>query len=92
MNQSSLANYYSIEAYRSLDNRITGRLYQQILGILSDDIPKTREEIEQLTGIKGNTLRPRIQELIQWGVLAHAGEGTTASGRKAEKIGILTPK
>ena len=81
-------NQYSLQAYEELDSIHCNRLYQQILGVLSDDIPRTREQLEFETGIKGNTLRPRIKELMSRGYLNVQGEGRTKSKRKAEKIGI----
>jgi len=78
----------SLHAYYDLNLLYANRCYQQILGILSDDRPRTREQIEYETGIKGNTLRPRIRELQEAGLVTVQGEGKTSSGRRAEKIGL----
>lgn len=44
----------------------------------------TREQVEAATGIPGNTVRPRVRELIQRGHIEEAGERRmTKSGDKA---------
>lgn len=46
--------------------------------------PATREELEQRTGLTGNSLRPRCYELIRLGLVEETGETRqTTSGRKA---------
>jgi response regulator of citrate/malate metabolism len=43
----------------------------------------TREEIEAATGLSGNTVRPRVWELVHAGLVAECGTRRTASGRAA---------
>lgn len=43
----------------------------------------TDEEIAQLTGLNPSTARPRRLELQREGLIIKAGEGETASGRRA---------
>lgn len=46
----------------------------------------TREEIENVTGLSGNTVRPRVNSLIKDGVLAEHGERRTSSNRMASVV------
>lgn len=47
----------------------------------------TREEIEAETGLPGNSVRPRVVELIEGGMIKSADEKRrTASGRRAEVL------
>jgi len=46
----------------------------------------TREEIEAATGLSGNTVRPRVWELVRTGLVAECGTRRTASGRAAAVI------
>lgn len=59
----------------------------QILGLILSAGPAgmTREEIEERSGLAGNTVRPRCVELMASGLI-RATEGTraTRSGRQAE--------
>jgi hypothetical protein len=43
----------------------------------------TREELEKATGLSGNTVRPRVWELLHDGRIMQAGTRPTASGRAA---------
>jgi hypothetical protein len=47
--------------------------------------PKTDEELCDLTGLQGSTLRPRRVELVNLGLIETDGTGITRSGRKALK-------
>lgn len=50
----------------------------------------TREEIEAATGIPGNTVRPRVRELIQRSHIEEAGEQRmTKSGERAKVLTVL---
>lgn len=47
----------------------------------------TREEIQKATGLSGDTVRPRVLELLEAGRLVNAGElRRTSSGRMAEVL------
>lgn len=47
----------------------------------------TREEIERQTGLQGNTVRPRVSELLAAGAITPSGEiRRTASNRPAEVL------
>lgn len=43
----------------------------------------TREELEGVTGLSGNTVRPRVWELMRAGRITACGCRRTASGRAA---------
>jgi len=43
----------------------------------------TREEIEAATGLNGNTVRPRVWELVRAGLVEPRGVRKTQSGRAA---------
>jgi Fic family protein len=43
----------------------------------------TREEIEAATGLSGNTVRPRVWELVRAGLVEPRGVRKTQSGRAA---------
>jgi DNA-binding Lrp family transcriptional regulator len=43
----------------------------------------TREELEKATGLSGNTVRPRVWELLRAGRITACGCRPTASGRAA---------
>jgi hypothetical protein len=50
----------------------------------------TRDEVERVTGLTGNSVRPRVAELLAAGTIEEAGEiRRTASGRAAK---VLTVK
>ena len=46
----------------------------------------TREEIEAATGLSGNTVRPRVWELVRAGIVKPEGVRKTQSGRAAAVI------
>lgn len=51
--------------------------------------PLTREQIEEKTGLSGNTVRPRCKEMLNAGLVVVTDRtGFTESGRPAERIGI----
>jgi hypothetical protein len=77
--QTSLMAYNDIKPFR-------GELYQRILAILSIS-PTYREKLEQETKIKGNTLRPRIREMLDLGVIEIRGL-TVHNGRQVEILAI----
>ena len=80
--QTSLAAFQAINYDRVRKNK----LYQQIIAVLSDGKPRTREQLEAETRMKGNTLRPRVRELEQEGILTSYGTGYTQSGKRAELL------
>lgn len=43
----------------------------------------TREELEGVTGLSGNTVRPRVWELMRAGRITESGRRPSASGRAA---------
>lgn len=45
--------------------------------------PLTDEEISELTGLQGNSVRPRRGELVNAGLIVPSGFKLTRSGRKA---------
>lgn len=49
----------------------------------------TREQIEVATGLTGNTVRPRVAELLAAGTIEEAGEiRRTTSGRAAKVLTV----
>jgi hypothetical protein len=44
--------------------------------------PVAEWRVEEILGLEGNTVRPRIWELRKAGLVAHLGSGLTPSGRK----------
>lgn len=76
----------NLEAFFSLDKIHLNRCYQKILGVLSDDVPRTCDALEIETRLKHQTCSARIKELKDAGILISAGEGLTRSGRRAEKV------
>ncbi len=62
---------------------IVGDLHRQVLDALRVR-PQTGEELEASTGLVGNTLRPRLIELLALGKVRRNGERRpTRSGRHA---------
>lgn len=52
----------------------------------------TREDLCELTGLSGDTIRPRVWELIGQGLIMESGETRpTRSGRAAEVLIARTP-
>lgn len=59
---------------------------------LLEETGMTRDELEYLTGLSGNTIRPRVYELIRDGFVMESGETRpTRSGRAAEVLIARTP-
>lgn len=49
----------------------------------------TREELESITGLAGNTIRPRVRKLLDLGLIRPLiGTALTKSGRRAEILVI----
>jgi hypothetical protein len=65
-----------------------GKHHRQILyAIALQGYGLTREEIEQVTGLGGNTIRPRVKELIGGGMLVETDRTrTTKRGSRAAVI------
>ena len=57
---------------------------QLVLTVLQAHGPLTREGIEQASGLSGNSVRPRVSELLTAGLVMELEEwSTTRSGRRA---------
>ena len=71
------------EAHRAIQPA-AGTLRQRVLEVVAASRGLTAEEIESATGLTGNTVRPRLVELREAGLVAPSGEArTTRSGRRA---------
>lgn len=77
----------SREARRSVEHRLTA-MHRQILDALATCGPMTDEEIQAHTGLNPSTERPRRIELVAMARIRPAGEGRTASGRRATLWGL----
>ena len=77
----------SLEAYRMVRPQL-GRLQEQVLGILRDGRWRSRDELEAETGLDGNTLRPRVKELMRYGVIQVRGYDRKNNGRRVELLGL----
>lgn len=55
-----------------------------VLAAIKEHGPVSDQQIERLTGIPGNSIRPRRGELEAAGLIVHAGKGTTESGRTCD--------
>jgi len=82
-----MCNVFSLMARDSLCDMVRGERYQRILAALSTK-PCTREELEEYTNTNGNTIRPRVKELMGYGIIEVVGEGKTQSNRRCEKLGL----
>ena len=81
-------NHYSLQAWLE-NNPGTAEAQRQRIIVELLGGPKTRDEIELNARIPSNSVRFRIDELINQGIIMRGqGEGTTRYGRKAEKIGL----
>ena len=49
----------------------------------------TREEIERGTGLPGNTVRPRVVELLEHGAVRVSGHRANDRGRKVEVLEMV---
>lgn len=73
----------SAVAARSMDDHTAG-LRGTILALLVEQGPLTSQEIEDRTGLEGNTVRPRLVELRAFGRVRDSGRTRlTRSGREA---------
>jgi ribosomal protein S19E (S16A) len=72
--ENSMAAAASIES-------VAGRTRAQVHAFIQSAGGATEQEIERGTGIGGNTVRPRLRELEDRGLIRKAGKGVTASGR-----------
>lgn len=84
-NRSANTSNTSAAARESIQSHITrmrGRVYMAVLKAGVRGL--TREEIERRAKMKGNSVRPRVCELIDAKLLVPSGEERcTESGRKA---------
>ena len=73
----------SRDAYYSL-NEVRGSLRRNVYEVLLNTLGATSEEIEDATGLDGNTVRPRLKELEEGGyAFKGAVQRKTRSGRDA---------
>ncbi|MBX3380935.1 MAG: helix-turn-helix domain-containing protein [Phycisphaeraceae bacterium] len=79
----------SDDAAKSLNVKALATMRAAILRLLRETPGGlTREEIEQRTGLPGNTVRPRVRELFLAGMVREDGERETESGRKAAIVKV----
>lgn len=55
-----------------------------VLAAIKEHGPVSDQRLERLTGLSGNSIRPRRGELEAAGLIVHAGKGTTESGRTCD--------
>ncbi len=68
-------------------------LCRQVLRLIRDHGVNglTREELETVSGLKGNTIRPRVRTLMDAGLIIASDEvRRTASGQRAQVL--ITPE
>jgi predicted transcriptional regulator len=80
----------SREAARRIRNTVALQRSRVLAAIIKADDGATREEIEKVTGIAGNSVRPRVAELIAARLVKEKKNDVraTKSGRSAQ---ILRP-
>jgi predicted transcriptional regulator len=72
------------EAIRPFSGRGRLAVYQSL-----ENRPQTREELTESTGLNGDTVRPRVAELLQRGMVRENGERATQSGRMAKVLEVV---
>lgn len=71
------------EAKKAIEPR-AANLREVVLGAIRSSGGATGQQLEALTGLSGNTVRPRLRELEVAGRIKQSGETrATASGRQA---------
>jgi len=77
----------SLEAYALLRRRkFQGKHHQMIIALMSDGKLRSREQIQNQTGLKIQTITARCRELTQEDILYCYGFGKTSSGCTAELL------
>lgn len=74
--------YTSKKAYKEVqDEGIVGKQQKQILDYVKDHSPISRGQIADQTGLRINSVMPRVNELVKRGLLVedHKGQCTTSS-------------
>jgi len=80
--------YWSLVAERKLQP-----MEEVILGLLADNIPRTRKEIRDATGMELSGVCGRVNSLLASGVVDVIGEKTDPGTRKRQElIGFRQPK
>jgi hypothetical protein len=83
-------NPYSLEAFFNLqDDKIRADYRKVVTSLLRG--PKTADGLEVDTNIRGNSLRPRLDELRKMGIVIDCGTGITRTGHKAAKLTLHLP-
>lgn len=74
-------------ANRARSHQTTKRQRERIVACLRKHGPLTREAIGVRTGLRGDSLRPRVRELMRSrAVVLRDCEGVTRCGNKAERL------
>ena len=65
--------------------------YNRIISaLLCNPEPMTRDQLCRAANLKGNSLRPRIRELLDQGTITIAGMGTSDEGNPSQTITLNT--
>ncbi len=74
----------SIETARSIrKSKVEEDRRRILMALYTQAESRTDEELELLTGLNGNTLRPRRLSLVTEGLIERAGKSLTNSGHRA---------
>jgi hypothetical protein len=79
----STANANSQEAAASIKSH-AAQQRSVVLAAIRAHGPVSDQRLEAITGLSGNSIRPRRGELETAGLIEHAGKGTTTSGRTCD--------
>jgi transcription initiation factor IIE alpha subunit len=74
--QTRIDSFHSAQTFCNLQQKM-------VYDALCVHAPLTDEEIGELTGLNGNSVRPRRGELVSAGLVVPSGFKVTRSGRKA---------
>lgn len=76
-------------ANRRRSRYTAAELRRRICRVLATRGPKTREAVGKILRVRGDSLRPRVRELIRsWHVRVCRALGKTAAGNKAELLAV----
>src|SRR5262249_20386800 len=80
-------NAYTVEAAKAATPLI-GRQCLFVLKVLSEFGAASDTSLQRMTGISGDTERPRRVKLVRLGLVRQVGEATTPTGRRCAVWGI----
>jgi hypothetical protein len=86
----STPEVHSLAAAHSVA-RTTDQQRAYVLSVITEHGPIAEWQIEERTGLGGNSIRPRIWELMKLRRIAHRGTNRTPKGRKAHLYVAIDP-